>query len=93
MNFNLRSYQRRRTKTSPVALSIESKKFALSHKSVILTTKLTLRMSDAGDNDNVKVEEEAEAEAPEVAEAPRGKLSVEEALEVHTKHTQFVISF
>ena len=50
-------------------------------------------MSDAGDNDNVKVEEEAEAEAPEVAEAPRGKLSVEEALEVHIKHTQFDISF
>ena len=50
-------------------------------------------MSDAGDNDNVKVEEEAEAEAPEVSEAPRGKLSVEEALEVYIKHTQFDISF
>ncbi|KAI9447851.1 40S ribosomal protein S12 [Lactarius indigo] len=34
-------------------------------------------MSDAGDN----VEVEAPAEVPEVAEAPKGKLSVEEALE------------
>jgi small subunit ribosomal protein S12e len=34
-------------------------------------------MSDAGDN----VEVEAAVEAPEVAEAPRGKLTVEEALE------------
>jgi hypothetical protein len=38
-------------------------------------------MSDAGDN-NVEVEVEA-AEVAEVAEAPRGKLSVEEALEVN----------
>ncbi|KAI0282285.1 40S ribosomal protein S12 [Russula aff. rugulosa BPL654] len=36
-------------------------------------------MSDAGDNDNVEVE--ATEEVAEVAEAPRGKLSVEEALE------------
>ncbi|KAH9002298.1 40S ribosomal protein S12 [Lactarius hatsudake] len=34
-------------------------------------------MSDAGDN----VEVEAPVEVPEVAEAPKGKLSVEEALE------------
>ncbi len=45
-------------------------------------------MSDAGDS--VKVEA---AEAPEVSEAPKGKLSVEEALEVHISHTQFDISF
>jgi hypothetical protein len=37
-------------------------------------------MSDAGDN--VEVEVEA-TEVAEVAEAPRGKLSVEEALEVN----------
>ena len=38
-------------------------------------------MSDAGDH--VKVEDaEAEAEVAEVSEAPKGKLSVEEALEV-----------
>lgn len=48
-------------------------------------------MSDAGDNDNV-VEVEA-TEAPEVAEAPKGKLSVEEALEVHICPAQFDISF
>jgi hypothetical protein len=36
-------------------------------------------MSDAGDN-NVEVET---AEVAEVTEAPRGKLSVEEALEVN----------
>ena len=48
-------------------------------------------MSDAGDNDNV-VEVEA-PEAPEVSEAPKGKLSVEEALEVHISHTQSDISF
>ena len=36
-------------------------------------------MSDAGDN----VEVEATEEVAEVAEAPRGKLSVEEALEVN----------
>jgi hypothetical protein len=46
-------------------------------------------MSDAGDN----VEVEAAVEAPEVAEAPRGKLTVEEALEVHINHTQCGISF
>jgi hypothetical protein len=39
-------------------------------------------MSDAGDNVEVEV-----PEAPEVAEAPRGKLTVEEALEVHINHT------
>ena len=44
-------------------------------------TDLTFRMSDAGDNDNVEVE--ATEEVAEVAEAPRGKLSVEEALEVN----------
>ena len=38
-------------------------------------------MSDAGDN-NVEVEATEVAEA-EVSEAPRGKLSVEEALEVN----------
>jgi hypothetical protein len=52
-------------------------------------TKLILRMSDAGDN--VEVEAEV-AEAPEVSEAPKGKLSVEEALEVHINNTQFNIS-
>jgi len=36
-------------------------------------------MSDAGDNN---VEVEATEEVAEVSEAPRGKLSVEEALEV-----------
>ncbi|KAI0303891.1 40S ribosomal protein S12 [Russula brevipes] len=35
-------------------------------------------MSDAGDNDNVEVEA---PEVAEVSEAPKGKLSVEEALE------------
>ena len=44
-------------------------------------------MSDAGDN----VGDNVEAEAPEVAEvseAPKGKLSVEEALEVNcTPHS------
>ena len=35
------------------------------------------RMSDAGDNVDVEV-----AEVAEVSEAPKGKLSVEEALEV-----------
>jgi small subunit ribosomal protein S12e len=45
-------------------------------------------MSDAGDN----VEVEA-AEAPEVSEAPKGKLSVEDALEVHVSRTQFGIYF
>jgi hypothetical protein len=51
-------------------------------------------MSDAGDKDNVvEVEVEAEAvEVPEVSEAPKGKLSVEEALEVHIGHTQFDVS-
>jgi hypothetical protein len=44
-------------------------------------TDPTFRMSDAGDNDNVEVE--ATEEVAEVAEAPRGKLSVEEALEVN----------
>jgi hypothetical protein len=39
-------------------------------------------MSDAGDN-NVDVEVEATEEVAEVSEAPRGKLSVEEALEVN----------
>jgi hypothetical protein len=39
----------------------------------------TFRMSDAGDN-NVEVEA---TEVAEVSEAPRGKLSVEEALEVN----------
>lgn len=38
-------------------------------------------MSDAGDN-NVEVEA-TEEEVAEVTEAPRGKLSVEEALEVN----------
>jgi hypothetical protein len=38
-------------------------------------------MSDAGDN--VEVEVDA-AEVAEVSEAPRGKLSVEEALEVNS---------
>jgi hypothetical protein len=37
-------------------------------------------MSDAGDNN---VEVEATEEVAEVSEAPRGKLSVEEALEVN----------
>jgi hypothetical protein len=37
-------------------------------------------MSDAGDNN---VEVEATEEVAEVTEAPRGKLSVEEALEVN----------
>jgi len=36
-------------------------------------------MSDAGDNVDVEVEV---AEVAEVSEAPKGKLSVEEALEV-----------
>jgi small subunit ribosomal protein S12e len=36
-------------------------------------------MSDAGDNVEVEV-----AEVAEVAEAPKGKLSVEEALEVNS---------
>ena len=41
-------------------------------------------MSDAGDND-VAVDVAAEAaEVAEVSEAPRGKLSVEEALEVNS---------
>jgi hypothetical protein len=39
-------------------------------------------MSDAGDND-VAVEATEEVEVAEVTEAPRGKLSVEEALEVN----------
>ena len=39
-------------------------------------------MSDAGDN-NVEVDVEETAEVAEVSEAPRGKLSVEEALEVN----------
>jgi hypothetical protein len=38
-------------------------------------------MSDAGDN--VEVEATEVAEVAEVSEAPRGKLSVEEALEVN----------
>jgi hypothetical protein len=38
-------------------------------------------MSDAGDNDNVEVEA---TEVAEVSEAPKGKLSVEEALEVNS---------
>lgn len=42
---------------------------------------LTFRMSDAGDNDNVEVEA---TEVAEVSEAPKGKLSVEEALEVNS---------
>ena len=52
-------------------------------------------MSDAGDNDVVV---EATEEVAEVTEAPRGKLSVEEALEVnstifHSIHTsQFVVT-
>ncbi len=51
---------------------------------IILTTQLIFRMSDAGGN--VEVEVEA-AEVPEVSEAPKGKLTVEEALEVHISHT------
>jgi hypothetical protein len=55
-------------------------------------------MSDAGDN-NVEVEA-AEVEVAEVTEAPRGKLSVEEALEVngtilhlmHASHSMSTIS-
>lgn len=55
-------------------------------------------MSDAGDN-NVEVEVEA-TEVAEVSEAPRGKLSVEEALEVsgsilhliHASHFTVTIS-
>jgi hypothetical protein len=56
-------------------------------------------MSDAGDND-VAVEDvavEATEEVAEVTEAPRGKLSVEEALEVnltilHSIHaSQFMV--
>ena len=50
-------------------------------------------MSDAGDNDNVVQVEDEAAEVPEVSEAPKGKLSVEEALEVHISHTQSDISF
>ena len=37
-------------------------------------------MSDAGDNNDIEVEA---TEVAEVSEAPRGKLSVEEALEVN----------
>ena len=56
-------------------------------------------MSDAGDNVELDVEAEA-AEVAEVSEAPRGKLSVEEALEVnstvlysiHASHFMVVIS-
>jgi hypothetical protein len=56
---------------------------------------LTFRMSDAEDNVDVKVEDTEEV--AEVSEAPRGKLSVEEALEVnvtilHSIHaSQFMV--
>jgi len=40
-------------------------------------------MSDAGDNVEVEAPE-VEVEVAEVAEAPKGKLSVEEALEVNS---------
>jgi hypothetical protein len=46
-------------------------------------------MSDAGDNVEV---EAPEVEVAEVAEAPKGKLSVEEALEVNnTVLTRYVL--
>jgi hypothetical protein len=45
---------------------------------------LSIRMSDAGDNVEVKVDAEDAEEVAEVSEAPKGKLSVEEALEVNS---------
>lgn len=48
-------------------------------------------MSDAGDNVEVEATEEV-AEA-EVSEAPKGKLSVEEALEVNSTVLHPILAF
>ena len=52
--------------------------------------KIICRMSDAGDE--IKVEAEVEVEA-EVSEAPKGKLSVEDALQVRIYSHSNVGSF
>lgn len=41
-------------------------------------------MSDAGDDNDIKVEEEA-PEVEVTAEAPKGKMSVEDALQVRNR--------
>ncbi len=50
-------------------------------------------MSDAGDNVEVEATEVAEVAEAEVSEAPKGKLSVEEALEVNSTVLHPILAF
>ena len=78
VNESLTTHQRERKKSSHQTFIIKHKgQWNLWRRTVIIDTSFANRMSDAGD--------EIQVEAPEVevtAEAPKGKLSVEEALQV-----------